>query len=161
MPTRSPSRNKPGKEPSKVQRDTSKKDVALNKAQQKRDMAIKVMQKKLEAEQKLWKKQRDDANKLKTALDAILAKVKENRTLDQRFLGQVKKFGSEIIKLEKQLKVYGKASGDIKTFTEVQVQAARMPTPSKVQTYADLSLFLAAMIVLLNRALQLRMTNGK
>lgn len=154
----SPGRNKAGKQPSKHTRDASKKDVALNKAQQKREMALQALAKKLEAQQKLWKKQRDDAAKLKSGLDGMMAKIKADRTLDQRFVGQVKKFGAEIVKLEKQLGQFGKQSDNLKSFTEVQVQAARMPNVSKVQTYADLSLFLAAMVVLFNRVLKLRMS---
>lgn len=158
MPASPRHRRSPGQETTKQQRDKSKKDVALNKAEQKRDMAMKAMATKLAAQQKLWSKQRDDAIKLKKALDGVMAKIKEDRTLDQRFLGQIKKFGSELVKLEKQLKVFGKASDNTKTFAEVQVQTGRISNVSKVQTYADLSLFLAAMIVLLNRALKLRMS---
>lgn len=153
MPSQPPTRRKPGREPSRLARDTSKKNVSLNKAAQKGDMALKAMAKKLEEQQRAWKKQRDDAAKLQAGLEKLMQKIKDDRTLDQRFMGQVKKFGSELVKLEKQMKVLAKASENPKTFAEVQVQATRVPAVSKVQTYADLSMFLAMLIVVFNRAM--------
>lgn len=156
MPAPPPGRKKPGTTPSKHDRDTSKKNVALSKAQQKQEMARKVVAKKLITQQKDWEKQRDAAVKVKKVIDEMMKTIKEDQTLDQRFLGLIKKFGAEMVKLEKQVSTFGKAAETPKMFAEVQVAARKVPAAPTVQTYASMSMFLAVLIVVLNRALKLR-----
>lgn len=157
MPTRRPTNKPAGRQPSKLDRDTSKRNVAQNKVQQRVDFARQQAAKTLQQAQKAWKKDLDAVRKLQAAIDKLEEEIKAQRTLDQRFTGQVKKFATEIVELDKQMKKFGKETGEVKMFAEVSVAARKLPQPSQVKTYADLSIFLAVMVVILRRVLMLRL----
>lgn len=152
-----PNRRNPGNKVSKLDRDTSKKNVAINKAQQKQELAAG---KAFVQRQKQIKSDLAELEKLHKRIKAIIEKTSEDRKLDQQFLGQIKKFYKDKTALKKQLEVDYKSFEGIvekpQMYSQVVAQASKVPNPSPDMTYGNASLMLGILIVILNRLLQMR-----
>lgn len=150
-----PGREKPGSKVSKLDRDTSKKNVALNKVKQRDAMAVKAFSQR----QKQVKDDLANIKKLKKVIDAAIAKVTKDRQLDQRFLGQIVKYYKGKAALAKQLKVDHKAFAEVvdkpQVYQAMISQVSKLPEPNIKMTYGDVSLLLGILVVILNRVLQL------
>lgn len=156
MPAAPPGRNKGGNKVTKLDRDTSKKNVALSKAKQRDGMAAKNFLQ----HQKQIKRDVDSLEKLKRSLEEMMAKLKEERQLDQRFLGQVVKK----VKALQNFDAYVKASAkdhmagvqQPKMYTAIVKDAGKVPKINTVKTMGDLTILIAMVIVLLRRILALK-----
>lgn len=149
-----------GAKVSKVDRDDSKRNVAINKKEQQADMARQKARKAFAALQKDIEKDRAAALKIKATIEAMVKKVKDDRQLDQRFMGQVTKQVKSLVQLDKMLKALPKETAEVmeqpKLYAQVVADAGRMPPVSRVQTYGDMVTVLAMLLVILNRVLQLK-----
>ncbi|KIC44160.1 MAG: hypothetical protein AB3N07_09890 [Ruegeria sp.] len=156
MPASPPGRNKGGNRVSKLDRDQSKKNVALSKAKQRDAMAAK----NFVQHQKQIKKDRDNIEKLKKSIDGMLAKLKQDRTLDRQFLGQVIKKVKALQNFDQYVKASEKQHSagvqQPKMYTAIVKDAGKVPKINTVKTMGDFTILLAMAIVILNRILALK-----
>ncbi|MEX0276412.1 MAG: hypothetical protein AB3N19_02735 [Ruegeria sp.] len=156
MPASPPGRNKGGNRVSKLDRDQSKKNVALSKAKQRDAMAAK----NFVQHQKQIKKDRDNIEKLKKSIDGMLAKLKQDRTLDRQFLGQVIKKVKALQNFDQYVKTSEKQHSagvqQPKMYTAIVKDAGKVPKINTVKTMGDFTILLAMAIVILNRILALK-----
>ncbi|WP_319546960.1 hypothetical protein [Ruegeria conchae] len=149
-------RNKGGNRVTKLDRDTSKKNVALSKAKQRDALAAKNFVK----HQKQVKKDLEQLIKLRRSIEEMLKKLKEDRQLDQRFLNQVTKK----VRSLKDFSTFIKASErehsvgvqQPKMYTAIVRDAGKVPKINTVNTMGDLTIILAMTIVILKRILALK-----
>ncbi len=156
MPAAPPGRNKGGNRVTKLDRDTSKKNVALSKAKQRDALAAK----NFVLHQKQVKKDLDQMIKLRRSIEEMLKKLKEDRQLDQRFLGQVKKKVQALQDFDKFIKASEREHSigvqQPKMYTAIVRDAGKVPKINTVNTMGDLTLLLAMAIVILKRILALK-----
>lgn len=152
-----PGREKPGSKVSKLDRDTSKTNVALNKVKQRDAMAVKAFSQR----QKQVKDDLANIKKLKKVIDAAIAKVTKDRQLDQRFIRLIGKFCKTNAELTKQLKADQKSFAEIvdkpQTYQTMISQVSKISEPKVDMTYGNASVMLAILIVFLKRWLQLKL----
>ncbi|MEM9125269.1 MAG: hypothetical protein AAGB28_05775 [Pseudomonadota bacterium] len=156
MPAGPPGRNKGGNKVTKLDRDTSKKTVALSKARQRDAMAARNFVK----HQKMVKKDLDSLIKLRRSIEDMLKKLKEDRQLDQRFLGQVTKKVKALQNFDKFIKTSANQHmagvHQPKMYTAIVRDAGKVPKVNTVKTMGDLTIMLALVIVILKRILALK-----
>lgn len=156
MPAVPPGRNKGGNKVSKLDRDTSKKNVALSKAKQREAMAAKSFVQ----HQKQIKKDRDAIAKLKKSIEGMMDKLKEDQTLDRRFMGQVIKKVKALQNFDKYIKASAQQHSagvrQPKMYTAIVKDAGKVPKINTVNTIGDFTVFLAMAIVILNRILAMK-----
>lgn len=152
-----PNRKKPGSSVSDAERESSKKNVALSRAEQQRALAAKAFARR----QKEIDKDIAAVKKLIASIKSEIKRRGEETQMEARFLRQVLGKIKGLKNLERQLKADQKAFGQQvetpKTYVQVVADARKLPGPSGIQTYGDLSVMLAVLLVLLNRLAALRL----
>ena len=156
MPAAPRGRNKGGNRVTKLDRDTSKKNVALSKAKQRDALAAK----NFVQHQKQVKKDLADIVKLKRSIEQMMEKLKEDRQLDQRFMGQVTKKVKALQDFDKFIKAserdFSTGVHEPKMYTAIVRDAGKIPKINTVKTMGDFTILLAMMIVILKRILALK-----
>lgn len=156
MPAAPPGRNKGRNKVSKLDRDTSKKKVALSKAKQRDAMAAK----NFVQHQKQVKKDLLQLIKLRRSIEEMMEKLKEDRQLDQRFLGQVTKKVKALQDFDKFIKTSEREHSigvqQPKMYTAIVRDAGKIPKINTVNTMGDLTIVLAMAIVILKRIVELK-----
>ncbi len=156
MPAVPPGRTKGGNKVTKLDRDTSKKKVALSKAKQRDALAAK----NFVQHQKQIKRDLDNLRKLKRSIDEMMTKLKEDRQLDQRFMGQVIKKVKALQDFDGFVKSSAKdhmaGVQQQKMYTAIVKDAGKVPKINTVKTMGDFTILLAMAIVILKRILALK-----
>ncbi len=149
-------KNKGGNRVSKLDRDTSKKNVALSKAKQLDEKAAKNFRQ----HQAQLKKELAAINKLKRSIDQMVRKQKEDQKLDQRFVGQAIGKVKSLRNFERFIKESAKDHSAVvqkpQAYVTIAKEVQKLPPVNGIKTTGDLSVFLAMAIVILNRVLALK-----
>ena len=151
------SRLAPSVKGSKADRDTSKSRVTQDKAQQKIDLARKAF----ENRRKVYKKQLADAYKLQKDIDKMIKAGEDKERIERQFLGQVKKYATQLKALEKQLKAdqvdLGEHIEKPQTLTAtVRISQKPLTAAKPYAPYGEFAVSLAVVILILKWYLEVK-----
>lgn len=151
-----PKKSPPGKKVSKADRDDSKKKVAIGNKNQEQEHALKELKKR----QKLWEAQAKGLSRVKRKVDDSIKKGEDRAELDKGVVNLVKKTTEFIKKISKDGGSYSGTLQNSKELDAISTAAGKIPINS-MTSFADLTLVLSTLIVLMHRLLKMKVKKKK